>query len=94
LKNQKREELAAEIFIMKTSSHENIVKYLDSYLTNDQLWVVMELMEGGNLAEILEYHKVIQLTEQQMKWIVLNVRSIYEIVIVIVVVVLVFCYGV
>jgi RIO-like serine/threonine protein kinase len=72
LKNQKREELAAEIYIMKTSSHENIVKYLDSYLTNDQLWVVMELMEGGNLAEILEYHKVIQLTEQQMKWIVLN----------------------
>jgi protein-serine/threonine kinase len=62
---------------MKTCSHENIVKYLDSYLTNDQLWVVMELMEGGNLAEILEHHKVIQLTEQQMKWIVLNVRTIY-----------------
>lgn len=47
LKNQKLDELAAEIYIMKTSRHVNIVKYIDSYLKGDYLWVVMEYMSAG-----------------------------------------------
>jgi hypothetical protein len=73
LKNQKLDELAAEIYIMKTSRHVNIVKYIDSYLKGDYLWVVMEYMSAGSLAEILEQHSQNPMTEAQMKWVTLNV---------------------
>lgn len=51
MKNQKLDELAAEIYIMKTSNHVNIVKYIDSYLKGDYLWVVMEYMSAGMFHE-------------------------------------------
>ena len=40
---------------MKESQHPNIVNFLDSYLVkNNELWVVMEYMEGGALTDIIE----------------------------------------
>mmetsp|Transcript_35556 Transcript_35556/g.48582 ORF Transcript_35556/g.48582 Transcript_35556/m.48582 type:complete len:517 (+) Transcript_35556:56-1606(+) len=58
--------LITEISIMKTSHHDNIVDYIDSYIVNDQLWVVMEFMGGGCLTEILEQFKSIQMAEEQI----------------------------
>ncbi|KAH9916307.1 Pkinase-domain-containing protein [Epithele typhae] len=44
-----------EILVMKESQHPNIVNFLDSYLVkNNELWVVMEYMEGGALTDIIE----------------------------------------
>ena len=44
-----------EIMVMKESQHPNIVNFLDSYLVkNNELWVVMEYMEGGALTDIIE----------------------------------------
>jgi serine/threonine protein kinase len=40
--------------IMKTSHHPNIVDYNDSFIVGAQIWVVMELMDGGCLTEVLE----------------------------------------
>lgn len=40
LNNQNMKLLITEIGIMKTSTHPNIVKYIDSYLCDDQIWVI------------------------------------------------------
>ena len=55
LGQQPRKELIVnEVVIMKDTKHENIVKYYDSYLVGNELWVVMELMQGGTLTDIIE----------------------------------------
>ncbi|CDH49448.1 pkinase-domain-containing protein [Lichtheimia corymbifera JMRC:FSU:9682] len=52
-----------EIMIMKESKHENIVNFLDSFLVQGNLWVVMEYMEGGALTDVIENNTM---TEQQI----------------------------
>ncbi|CAH02917.1 uncharacterized protein KLLA0_A07403g [Kluyveromyces lactis] len=56
LSKQPRKELIVnEILVMKDSKHNNIVNFLEAYLkTEDDLWVVMEYMEGGSLTDIIE----------------------------------------
>ncbi|SCW04587.1 LAFE_0H16842g1_1 [Lachancea fermentati] len=56
LSKQPRKELIVnEILVMKDSQHKNIVNFLEAYLkTEDDLWVVMEYMEGGSLTDIIE----------------------------------------
>ncbi|THH17681.1 hypothetical protein EW146_g3185 [Bondarzewia mesenterica] len=56
LSNQPRKELIVnEILVMKESQHPNIVNFLNSYLVkNNELWVVMEFMEGGALTDVIE----------------------------------------
>ncbi|KAI8914310.1 kinase-like domain-containing protein [Gorgonomyces haynaldii] len=55
--------LVNEIIVMKESQHPNIVNYLDSFLFRTELWVVMELMEGGTLTDIIDNNT---LTETQI----------------------------
>lgn len=39
------------------SSHPNIVRYIDSYTHRDQLWIILELMQGGSLTEVFQIRK-------------------------------------
>lgn len=61
--------LITEIGIMKTSHHDNIVDYIDSYIVDDrQLWVVMEYMDGGCLTDILEQWDDLKMSEGQIAY--------------------------
>ena len=40
---------------MRDYHHANIVEMHDSYLVEDELWVVMEFLEGGALTDIVTH---------------------------------------
>ncbi|CAF1214331.1 unnamed protein product [Didymodactylos carnosus] len=53
LKQQRRELLFNEVVIMRDYKHKNIVELYGSYLVDNELWVVMEYLEGGALTELI-----------------------------------------
>ncbi|XP_071800762.1 uncharacterized protein [Asterias amurensis] len=58
-KQQRRELLFNEVVIMRDYKHANIVEMYNSYLVGDELWVVMEFLEGGALTDIVTHtHKL------------------------------------
>ncbi|CAN8188380.1 unnamed protein product [Coccothraustes coccothraustes] len=52
-KRSRKELLVNEVQIMKENRHPNIVNYIDSYLVNEDLWLVMEYVDGGTLTSVL-----------------------------------------
>ena len=59
-----RVHLASEIFLQKeTSHHPNVVRYVDGYLQDHHLSVVLEYMDGGSLTQILELFPSVTMTE-------------------------------
>ena len=42
---------------MRDYHHPNIVEMYGSYLIADELWVVMEFMEGGALTDLITQHQ-------------------------------------
>jgi p21-activated kinase 1 len=52
-KKPKKYMILNEIFPMRASRHANIVNYIDSFLYKNELWVVMEYMEGGSLTDVV-----------------------------------------
>ena len=74
LRNQPRKELIVnEIIVMKDSKHPNIVNFLDAFLQEEsnELWVVMEFMEGGALTDVIDNNPSI--AEDQISTICLEV---------------------
>lgn len=39
--------------VMKEHKHPNVVNYKDSYLVDDELWVVIEYLTGCNLTDVI-----------------------------------------
>jgi len=69
LANQNVVLLTTEIAIMKASVHENIIKYIDSFLVDQYLWVAMEYMGGGCLTDTLEIYAYLKMTEGQIAYV-------------------------
>ncbi|XP_023800672.1 serine/threonine-protein kinase PAK 3-like isoform X2 [Cyanistes caeruleus] len=42
-----------EIQVMRDNKNSNIVNYIDSYLVDEDLWLVMEYMDGGSLHDVI-----------------------------------------
>lgn len=57
-KQQRRELLFNEVVIMRDYHHPNIVETYNSYLVDDELWVVMEYLEGGALTDIVTHSRM------------------------------------
>jgi p21-activated kinase 1 len=55
--------LRAELMIMRLSQHKNIVTYVDSYISGNSLWCVMEYINGVDLTEIIRCSRAL-LTER------------------------------
>ncbi|KAG5975389.1 hypothetical protein E4U55_007725 [Claviceps digitariae] len=73
LAHQPRKELIVnEIMVMKDSKHRNIVNFVDAFLKNNnqELWVVMEFMEGGPLTDVIDNNPSI--SEEQISTICLE----------------------
>ena len=78
LRSQPRKELIVnEIIVMKDSQHANIVNFLDSFLQeqSNELWVIMEFMEGGALTDIIDNNPAIE--ENQIATICAEVCSFF-----------------
>ncbi|CAB3990613.1 serine threonine- kinase PAK mbt [Paramuricea clavata] len=65
-RQQRRELLFNEVVIMRDYHHPNIVEMYGSYLIDNELWVVMEFLEGGSLTDIVTHTSSFSLTEEQI----------------------------
>lgn len=53
-KQPKRELILNELEILRTTHHPHIIQYIDSfYLDNDDLWLILEWMDGGCFTDIV-----------------------------------------
>ena len=52
-KQPKKDLIINEILVMRASRHANIVDYIESFLYKNEVWIVMEHMEGGSLTDVV-----------------------------------------
>ncbi|NXH29283.1 PAK1 kinase, partial [Myiagra hebetior] len=53
LRESSNELCVNEIQVMRDNKNTNLVSYVDSYLVDEELWLVMEYMDGGSLQDII-----------------------------------------
>ncbi|NXC92333.1 PAK1 kinase, partial [Cercotrichas coryphoeus] len=59
LQHQGCKEVLKEIVVMRERKNPNIVTYLESYLANGDVWMVLEYMDGGSLAQVVSHKRMV-----------------------------------
>ncbi|NXS79017.1 PAK3 kinase, partial [Erpornis zantholeuca] len=49
-----------EIQVMRNNKNANVVNYVDSYLVDEHLWLVMEYIDGGSLHDIIRETRMVE----------------------------------
>ena len=57
LKPKQQRECYHEVSILKRLNHPNIIKYYSSFLENENLYIIMEYAENGDLYSIIKHYK-------------------------------------
>jgi len=73
VKPNQKESLVAEMAIMKSARHDNVVTFFGAYQHDGKISVVMELMDAGCLTEILDEFEVLKMNEAQISRVCLDV---------------------
>lgn len=60
--------LCLQVVIMRDYQHENVVEMYNSYLVGDELWVVMEFLEGGALTDIVTHTRYVPGAPPSPSW--------------------------
>ncbi|CAF4609986.1 unnamed protein product [Rotaria socialis] len=47
-------DIIREIHVMASCSHENIVRFFTSFVYKTELWIIMDLLDGGSIRQIIE----------------------------------------
>eukprot|EP00002_Diphylleia_rotans_P015529 TRINITY_DN3009_c0_g1_i2.p1 TRINITY_DN3009_c0_g1~~TRINITY_DN3009_c0_g1_i2.p1 ORF type:complete len:392 (-),score=94.89 TRINITY_DN3009_c0_g1_i2:118-1293(-) len=68
--------IKAEIYNMQRLKHENILKYINSYMTGKEIWIIVELMDGGALMDVVT--GTYRMSETQIAHVTKKVRCILE----------------
>ena len=72
LNSENLKNIVTEVSIMKQSSHENVVAYYGSYVVEEKLWLVMEFMGAGCLADIICENDLVKLSESHISYVCHN----------------------